>query len=245
MNKGYDNKENVHLLSKCSMLKPIVGTEIDFRSSLFLKKFTIVDFPELLRPMIKILICFGFLSLFKIFINNFSNIFTFFFFRSGMFIFGWTIFFFPFCLGENIKIEIRMPTFQYDSSCYHSNAHKMKPLRNLSTQLNFFSRKTTKTRTTFAFKYRKRIDSTKKKKSLCWFVNVFRITIATTRIVNHCSRKTFHNPSWKLVRWSDNEVMKMKWRDLVKKILLKRAAFQWHYGTFSSKWKFQSSIQVS
>lgn len=62
-----------HSLSKCSMLKPIVGTEIDFRSSLFLKKFTIVDFPELLRPIIRMLICFGFLSLFKIFINNFSN----------------------------------------------------------------------------------------------------------------------------------------------------------------------------
>lgn len=61
------------LLSKCSMLNPIVGTEMDFRSSLFLKKFTIVDLPELLRPMIRMLICFGFRSLFKIFINNFSK----------------------------------------------------------------------------------------------------------------------------------------------------------------------------
>lgn len=60
-------------LSKCSMLNPIVGTEMCFRSSLFLKKCTIVDFPELFRPMIRMLICLGFLSLFKIFINNFSN----------------------------------------------------------------------------------------------------------------------------------------------------------------------------
>lgn len=67
-----------HVLSKCSMLNPTVGTEIDFRSSLFLKKFTIVDLPELFKPMSRMLICFGFLSLFKIFINNFSNtIFTF------------------------------------------------------------------------------------------------------------------------------------------------------------------------
>lgn len=80
------------------MLKPTVGTEMCLRSSLFLKKFTMVDLPELLRPMIKIEICFGFLSLFKIFINNFSKtIFApqFFFGRnahlgraSGMFILG-------------------------------------------------------------------------------------------------------------------------------------------------------------
>lgn len=74
------------------MLNPIVGTEMCLRSSLFLKKFTIVDLPELLRPIIKMLICFGFLSLFKIFINNFSKtIFTFFAAQprsAGMFIFG-------------------------------------------------------------------------------------------------------------------------------------------------------------
>lgn len=154
MNKGYDNNENVHLLSKCSMLKPIVGTEIDFRSSLFLKKFTIVDFPELLRPMIKILICFGFLSLFKIFINNFSNIFTFFsFVLECLFLDERFFFSFLFVWVKILKL-----------SCQHFNmihlviilTRKMKPLRNLSTQFKFFfSRKTTKMRTTFYFQVSK------------------------------------------------------------------------------------------
>ena len=119
-----------HSLSKCSILNPTVGTEIDFRSSLFLKKFTIVDFPELFKPMSKILICFGFLSLFKIFINNFSNtIFPLFTIAcscskagfAGMFILRSTKNSSDFYIfDENIKHKVKLSKFQYDSLSYHS-----------------------------------------------------------------------------------------------------------------------------
>lgn len=100
------------------MLKPTVGTEIDFRSSLFLKKFTIVDFPELLRPMIKMLICFGFLSLFKILLNNFSNTIFRLSFEAASF---WNVYFqlgyFSFVsfyvLMEILNIRLEMPKIQF------------------------------------------------------------------------------------------------------------------------------------
>lgn len=100
------------------MLNPIVGTEMDLRSSLFLKKFTIVDLPELLRPMIRMLICFGFLSLFKIFINIFpKTIFRLSHFSShfsGVFICS------PqenslLCFDENIKRKIEVANVRNDS----------------------------------------------------------------------------------------------------------------------------------
>lgn len=128
------------------MLNPIVGTEMDFRSSLFLKKFTIVDLPELLRPMIRMLICFGFRSLFKIFINNFSKtIFpTFLFLSSSSKQVFWNVYFqidenFLLCFGENIKHSVEMPKIQYDSLRYHGRALETRKFNAILTTGDVFS----------------------------------------------------------------------------------------------------------